>query len=1331
MRKSKSTLKRIIAASICLSMLAAATVSSTGIVSAVETDEFAQKMENRFENPEMTHKLYARWWMAEGSHTDQTIIESVHELYDAGFGGIEFVTLDESKYLDNERYAWGSEEWIHDSHLVAKTCAELGMGFSMTGGTHWATSNLVNITPDEDKASQELGYKTIDLAAGESFNSALPTCELPGETTKQTLVKVISAKKVGTRQMQVGNCVDDAITLDENSLTDLTDQVSFDENGNPCLNYTATDDGTVIFAFWKYGTSESYKPATTGKSYTINYFDKTGVNALIDYWQQHVLDEEMQSYIKQVDEADFYMDSLELRPRGTNTTGQLWCTDYIEQFETRRGYDPSLYLPFMILREGSKAGNDKGNLRYQYELAGDEDCDFTDRIRNDMYQTDTDLYRENCLQPLEQWLDSFGMNLRAENSYGSMLEISQPIKDLDFVETESFEMGVEPELFRGMSGAAHLYNKRYSSETGAMYYQNYYNNNNYLRQIYYTQYASGIQKVVTHGYSSEYGPEQNCSWPGYEGMMPRFSERINKRQPWSMDYNELNTHLNRVQKVLEQGVPQMDLAILRNDYFFNCGLLRNDGSKDYINNDFHQHKGIYWQDTTLQDAGYTYDYFSPYLLQDQDITCSDGLIQADGVGYQAIVVYQEEMPYESAKVLLQWAQSGLPVILVDGPSTEFVRNSDQTGRVYKYNDGAAITTGSNDGLDEEMVAVMDQIRQLDNVKCIGSVEEAYDALAELNVKPRSENVEINQNIVPVMRKSEDATYLFLYNYMYEDTENYVGQVSVDGIYAPYVLDTWTGEVNEVVDYSYEDGRTILNVDIAPGEVMIFTLNPDVEDPTEKTIVNKDNVYKLSVEDGQTVMNVSESGPATITYSDGSTFKTNVEALDDINLDKWNLTVESWEPGDKLTRTEDRGFGYTTTEVTYSTNKVEKNAGELSELKPWKDIEAVGEDVSGVGHYTTTFTLPENWSSENQSIEFNAESFNNGTAALFVNDQQVGLNMDGRDADISQYCVPGENKIEVRVTSSLRNIMRKLDYAGWKDKDSWLNDVQPDDYGLTGEVKLVTMTKVPVTETQSNKSILNSVITYAENAKASGEYDNAIESVQKSFDAALENAKAVANNVGATQEEVDAAWQTLLNEIHKLGFIAGDKTELTSLIAAAEEINGELDRYVEAGKSEFIAALKAAQGVYQDGDAMQAEINEVADDLLNAMLNLRYKADKSILEEVVAEADKVNANAYTAESYAVLATAVKDAKAVLENENATQEEVDVAVTNVQSAMNGLVAVNGTVETPSENNPSTATQTGHTTTTTKATAAKTGDFAPIAGLAAIVVAGATVYCTRRKK
>ena len=53
-----------------------------------------------------------------------------------------------------------------------------------------------------------------------------------------------------------------------------------------------------------------------------------------------------------------------------------------------------------------------------------------------------------------------------------------------------------------------------------------------------------------------------------------------------------------------------------------------------------------------------------------------------------------------------------------------------------------------------------------------------------------------------------------------------------------------------------------------------------------------------------------------------------------------------------------------------------------------------------------------------------------------------------------------------------------------------------------------------------------------------------------------------------------AWKTLLNEIHKLGFVAGDKTALASLIAAAEGI--DLSKYVEAGQAEFTAALEAAQ-----------------------------------------------------------------------------------------------------------------------------------------------------------
>ena len=84
-----------------------------------------------------------------------------------------------------------------------------------------------------------------------------------------------------------------------------------------------------------------------------------------------------------------------------------------------------------------------------------------------------------------------------------------------------------------------------------------------------------------------------------------------------------------------------------------------------------------------------------------------------------------------------------------------------------------------------------------------------------------------------------------------------------------------------------------------------------------------------------------------------------------------------------------------------------------------------------------------------------------------------------------------------------------------------------------------------------------------------------------------------------------------------------------------------------------------------------------------------------------------------------------------NENATQEEVDAAVTSVQEAMKGLVAVEKpSTETPDDNKAD-GTQTGQESTTTKANAAKTGDVTPIAGLATIALAGVAILLTQKKK
>ena len=104
-------------------------------------------------------QAFARWWLAEGSHTDEALREAVKELYDSGFEGVESVTLtSEAEYLDDATYGWGSPEWVHDSKVIIEEYAKYGMSVSMTDGTYWATANLPNITPGMQEASQELGY---------------------------------------------------------------------------------------------------------------------------------------------------------------------------------------------------------------------------------------------------------------------------------------------------------------------------------------------------------------------------------------------------------------------------------------------------------------------------------------------------------------------------------------------------------------------------------------------------------------------------------------------------------------------------------------------------------------------------------------------------------------------------------------------------------------------------------------------------------------------------------------------------------------------------------------------------------------------------------------------------------------------------------------------------------------------------------------------------------------------------------------------------------------------------------------------------------------------
>lgn len=914
-----------------------------------------EEFKNEFaEVPEKQYRPDVRWWLAEGLHTDETLEHEMQLLDDAGFGAIEFLAMEEPG-ADSTVYGWGSEEWVHDSQTLVREAADRGMGVSMTSGTNWSNANLISITPDDKAAAKELDFTVEELGPGESRSGALPRCAITVENVnEQELVAVVAARVVGNRR---------GAAVLELGLP-LTDQVV--DGG---LSWTAPDDGTYkLFFFWLHGTGQTASPSCA-TSYTINYLDRYGVEAFKEYWDDKVLTPELQADLDRDGRGQMYMDSLELTTFGAG--GQFWGYTFCDEFLARRGYDITPYLPFAV-KKPTMAGME---IVYRYHM---EDPETEERFHNDLYQTMTDLYMDNMLKPMQEWLHTKGMELRAEISYGLPFEISQPGKYVDDVETESLEFASQIESYRGMAGTAHMYDRVYSSETGATTL-NYMMPLDFYNQIIFTQFAAGVSKTVLHGYSSIRGSEGSTYWPGHEGMWPIFSERFGSRQPAYQHYPAWTATIARFQKLLREGRPRMDLCMLRLDYYYNNQITAEApkyGSECelYAEHLMRGDEGIYWKDMGLQHAGYTWDYLAPEILEEDSARFADGELDPEGPGYRAVVVYQAALPVASAAKLLELARAGLPVVFVDGV-TEMVRPNVET----TYERAAARSPFLGED-DSELASIVDQIKALPNVLEVEGGSALLGALRELGVLPRVAYAEPSSNVLTCMKDADGRTNLFVYNMKYAEEEPVEVTLEVEGAGRPYEADCWAGEVRELSGALDADGRTEVTLSLMPGEATMLVLDRS-EEPRE---LGCDREWGAEIE-----------------------------------LPEWDLSVESWDEGEKREIVEDRGLGVVTHEVWYETEKTMIDAGRVATV-PWKDIPAVGPEVSGVGYYTTMVELPEDWSDEDGAV-LCIGSTNGCTAAVRVNGKDTGAyNINKRSVEIGDLLEPGKNEIVVEVSSTLNN-----------------------------------------------------------------------------------------------------------------------------------------------------------------------------------------------------------------------------------------------------------------------------------------------------------------------
>ena len=207
------------------------------------------------------------------------------------------------------------------------------------------------------------------------------------------------------------------------------------------------------------------------------------------------------------------------------------------------------------------------------------------------------------------------------------------------------------------------------------------------------------------------------------------------------------------------------------------------------------------------------------------------------------------------------------------------------------------------------------------------------------------------------------------------------------------------------------------------------------------------------------------------------------------------------------------------------------------------------------------------------------------------------------------------------------------------------------------------------------SVSTAVLEYAIELAKDADLTDVVPAVAVKFNAALANAEEIVEKVKAgdtsiTQEMVDESWQELINIMQYLSFKQGDKTNLNKVIEMAESL--DLSKYLEEGKDRFAKALDSARTVSADENALAADVESAWQELLSAMGNLRLIPDKSLLEDLISQAQSIDTAAYTEESVQPFCAALAQAIAVYDDSQADADEVEKAETELKAAMENLTA-----------------------------------------------------------
>ena len=230
--------------------------------------------------------------------------------------------------------------------------------------------------------------------------------------------------------------------------------------------------------------------------------------------------------------------------------------------------------------------------------------------------------------------------------------------------------------------------------------------------------------------------------------------------------------------------------------------------------------------------------------------------------------------------------------------------------------------------------------------------------------------------------------------------------------------------------------------------------------------------------------------------------------------------------------------------------------------------------------------------------------------------------------------------------------------------------------IAAELAALEGSEEPEEPEAADKTSLNLVIAMAEKLEAQqAETGCYTEETWTAVQAALEAARALAENADAAQEDVDNAFLELITAVNLLEN-AVQRVGLEAAIEGAKAILADEEAlldYTPESVENLRNVLAEAEKVYTEEGADQETVNTASRNLMDAVTSLVVIDKETRLDILIQKAEEVLANAdqYTSASVENLQTALEAARLTAEDKDASEEAVNAAYLDLAEAMSSLV------------------------------------------------------------